>query len=169
MQRPSMTPKKRLLPGDSKIRVCTQAHKKPTPKKKRKLSEFVSAEQYKDEWKGQPKGKKARFCNMETLVFHQASSKDSKTSQANCVVCNKGCYTTCEICGVRLHFPNGRSKKSDGSCFVWYHYNKYFGLCACDLPLRGNNKKDWKKPSQTSITANKKVIEAYELGANSGS
>jgi hypothetical protein len=61
-----------------------------------------------------------------------------------------------------LHFPNNRSKSSDGNCVVMFHDKYYFGLCAHDLPVRGWPKKDWKAPTQGVYNANKKAIQQYE-------
>ena len=160
-------PSKRLLPGDWKMRVCSVQKKKadqpdsPYKKRKRNPDEVVTKQQYENEKKNQQKGKKARFCSLETLLYHQEHKK-SEPHEAKCVVCRQNCYTSCSICGVRLHFPGTKKEGCDGKCFVNYHNNEYLGLCACDYPLRGLKTKDYKKPTKKKINENKKQIRSYE-------
>ena len=102
-------PSKRLLPGDWKMRVCSVQKKKadqpdsPYKKRKRNPDEVVTKQQYENEKKNQQKGKKARFCSLETLLYHQEHKK-SEPHEAKCVVCCQNCYTSCSICGIGQTF-----------------------------------------------------------------
>ena len=130
--------------------------------RKRKAVDSISKDDYKQEKREQPRGKKARFCKDFTSFCAHLNSKSQIKSGKNCAVCNNLTFTGCGICGVALHFPNGRSDVSDGNCVAHYHDCSYFGLAACDYKLRGLPKKDWVKPSATVINANAALIDQFE-------
>jgi hypothetical protein len=167
----SYHPKNKVLKGDEKLRQYTQVAKlkwAPDTPRKRSHDDIVSQEAYLRELKRQPKGKKARFCPDFNCLIHHMNYQQKLPNPKNCAVCNKPCYTACGLChgsdrkALPLHFPNNRSKSSDGNCVVMYHDKYYFGLCAKDLPVRGWAKKDWKAPTQALYNANKRAIQQYE-------
>jgi hypothetical protein len=175
-------PSNGILNGDRKLREATilpMEYRAMSPtassnKKKRKRAEIVSRAAYLEELGSQPKcKKKARFCDgdMFALGAH-ICSKLSLANPKNCAVCNQAVYTACGICKdskgkeVALHYPNSRSNNCplEGQCCVIYHSKYWFGLCHDDMPKRGYALKDWKKPTQAIIRANKKAIQQYDAG-----
>jgi Pyruvate/2-oxoacid:ferredoxin oxidoreductase delta subunit len=167
----SYHPKNRILKGDEKLRQYTQVpkqHRPPETPRKRSHEDIVSKEAYLAEKNRQTKGKKARFCPDGNCLIYHMNYRTQLANPKNCGVCNKPCYTACGLCfgsdkkPLPLHFPNNRSKTSDGNCVVMYHSKYYFGLCAKDLPVRGWARKDWKPPTQAVYNANKKAIDQYE-------
>jgi len=166
----SYHPKNKKVMGDEKLRQYTQVAKaqRPAQPRKRTHEDIVSQEAYLFEKGRQPNAKRARFCEDANCLIYHLNNQVTLANPKNCGVCNKPTYTACGLCNgsdrkpIPLHFPNNRSKSSDGNCVVIYHDKYYFGLCAADLPVRGWAKKDWKAPTQAVYNANKRAIQQYE-------
>ena len=86
-------------------------------------------------------------------------STEKKNNGGICAWCRKKAYTKCTKCGAYLHFfPQRGSVDYTENCFINYHDNSKFGLCAADQPLVGKKRKDWKNPSVTNMKRNRKHI-----------
>jgi len=164
-------PRNRVLKGDEKLRQYTQVpkeHRPPETPRKRTLEQTISREAYLAELATQAGRKKDRFCPDANCLIYHMQHQTPLPNPKNCAVCNQQCYTACGLCAgndgkpLPLHFPNNRSKKSDGCCVIMYHSKYYFGLCAKDLPLRGSPKSAWIAPTQAIYHANKRAIEQYD-------
>ena len=85
--------------------------------------------------------------------------KREKKNGGICAWCRKRAYTKCMKCGAYLHFFHQcGSVDFTANCFINYHNDSKFGLCAADQPLVGMRKKDGKDPSTTKKKPNRHHI-----------
>jgi hypothetical protein len=175
LQQLQYDPKQQLYPGDDKMRVVTQLNKK----RRRSFvtgeginqnicslaasddSGLVTYEQYRE-----VKKRKKRFCDLPAYGSHLASIVSHKHS-AKCAVCSLKAYKRCTKCGVSLHNNDSKGAGKGKQCFLQWHSESYLGICFADRSLVNLTSNEWKQPSNTKVTQNKKLIKKYQDRINS--
>ncbi len=61
-----------------------------------------------------------------------------------------------------MHHKAVRGPKADHQCFYLHHSSTHFGLARGDQHLFGNAKAKWKKPTDSEMRSNRKLMLEHE-------
>ena len=110
----------------------------------------------------------SRLCGDLTQLCYHESKMEKTNNERICVYCGEPCISRCTLCpGMPyMHFNPVRGPRKGYKCFYHHHNNAYFGLGRNDMSLLGKSKKEWKRPTDSQIRANRrhtnKLLENYK-------
>ena len=123
----------------------------------------ITYDQYHDEKRSG--SNKSRLCGDLTRLIYHKSKLVAERKGRNCSYCGEaGAYYQCQACPDRpwVHAGGHHGTNKDKYCFYLRHDTSRYGLNRTDMPKCGLKLKDWKPPSDKTVSQNRKRMQGFE-------